>query len=92
MDRKSKTKYRVGDTVKSNFRARWIGVVIKVDGEITSIVPMIDRYGNPQRRRLVKQLHCDWLEPANLNSDDIKLNWIFSPDFAHQTANNDTER
>jgi len=74
--RKSDTKYIVGDTVRSTYRGRWIGVVIASNGPIATVVPMIDSAGHPQPRRFVKRLDEHWLEYAKLEPKYIKSNWL----------------
>lgn len=75
--RKSSTQYRAGDVVRSHYRgAGWIGVVTDSNEAQTTVVPMIDSAGHPQRKRYVKTLHADWLTPATLDPEQIRQDWI----------------
>jgi hypothetical protein len=67
MERNMKNKLKVGDFVKSNFRARWAGVVVDVEIR-TGIEPLVtvcvflSRYGRRLRKTQKHTLSGGWLE------------------------------
>lgn len=57
---------RVGDRVKSRYRAPWLGIVTAIVlrkgiGALVSVVIDTDRHGNPMRKHKTVQLDETWL-------------------------------
>jgi len=77
-----------GDFVKSNYRSRWKGVVLKsinyklnfprkCEGYVCTILILKDGNGNLPRRRIIRHLNQDWLsktEPFNI--EHINKDWF----------------
>jgi hypothetical protein len=61
-----KNKFKVGQRVKSHYRANWSGVVVEVAPR-KDATPLItvnvthDRHGNLMRKTLIKHLDQGWL-------------------------------
>jgi hypothetical protein len=66
-----KTKFRVGDTVQSHFRAHWYGTVLRVDEESILVLVTHDKSGNKQRKPFKKRLHEHWLSLREDTEDSI---------------------
>lgn len=66
-----KNKLKVGDTVKSHFRAKWTGKVIDIELRSNGLSPIavvkvfLDRNGRPLRKPIRKRLDSNWLEKLN---------------------------
>lgn len=82
----TKFKFDVGDFVWSNFRNRWIGMIVgredrKVYGPLYTIRIVLDKRGNPSEKRIRSQLvemGEGWLSsftPANLNQAALLRFW-----------------
>ena len=62
-----KNVFKIGDRVKSNFRARWKGEVINIEPRSDKLKPLItvlvdtDRNGRPLRKKIKKTLDQGWL-------------------------------
>jgi len=81
---------KVGDIVRSNYRAPWIGIVIQVlprrekhhktliDTPIVYTVIVRDRHGACPRRRIVKGYDAHWLQPGprNIDLSNIPGAWL----------------
>ena len=70
-----------GDQVKSSFRSRWKGVVTKVfknkeNVELCSVVLMLDSKGNPQKRRIIKELSTKHLSHTTIDQKYINQAWL----------------
>ena len=69
-----KNLFKVGDRVKSHFRARWEGEIIDIEilrkttsnkrdkkRSIATVLVDTDQYGKPLRKKETHKLHTDWL-------------------------------
>ena len=59
-------KLKIGDTVKSHFRARWTGIIIDIEkrkniSDLATIKVILDRNGNKLRKPIIKTLDVGWL-------------------------------
>ena len=73
---KQKDRPRIGAVVRSYFRARWYGIVVKHDfhpryPHIVGCLITHDRKGNPMRRVVYKTLSCGWLKELPHKEDDM---------------------
>lgn len=71
---KNKLKFKVTDTVRSNFRARWIGKIIFLSSrptgslDLATVIVFLDRNGRPLRKPITKVIDTGWLEKVeNIN-------------------------
>jgi hypothetical protein len=63
--------FKIGDVVRSEYRARWTGRVLiveprnaigRIEGYIVTVLVTTDRHGNPMRKAVTKQLDAAWLK------------------------------
>lgn len=71
---KNKLKFKVTDTVISNFRARWTGKIIFLSSrptgslDLATVLVFLDRNGRPLRKPITKVIDTGWLEKVeNIN-------------------------
>lgn len=69
-----KNLFKVGDRVKSHFRARWEGKIIEIEilrkttsnkrdkkRSIATVLVDTDKNGKPLRKKEIHRLHTNWL-------------------------------
>jgi hypothetical protein len=59
-------KIKIGDMVKSHYRAGWVGVVMDLEkrgkfSDLATIKVLSDRNGNELRKPMIKTLDVGWL-------------------------------
>jgi hypothetical protein len=68
--RVSAFNFAVGDVVKSEYQARWFGVIVEVIereeqyGPLLEVIVTHDRHGNLARKPFYKRISAGWLKPA----------------------------
>lgn len=78
-----KRSFRIGDYVQSHYRARWYGVITKMDGEVARILVTHDKAGNPQRKQFIRTLHSHWLSLYNAEGEWKELADMFRNSVCH---------
>lgn len=69
-------RHKIGDAVKSQFRAQWTGIVIARDELLYTVALMVDSAGHPQPKRIVTKIHHDWLKSVVLDDSKIRKDWL----------------
>jgi hypothetical protein len=67
-----------GRLFRSRFRADWKGVVLDRREDICLVLILIDRHGNPMKRRIIRTLNMDWLVDTGAQADLSSVNpdWL----------------
>lgn len=61
---KEKMDIEVGDVVKSRYRARWVGKVVKLNpvGGCATVLQLKDQHNKQFRKPRLIEYHCFWFE------------------------------
>lgn len=70
--------------VRAHYRSAWVGAVLRREereyngrriGDLLTVVLVVDRRGNPMKRRIEMSIDASWTTPITFDASDVNPDW-----------------